>query len=118
MERVKRQTEAEEPKLKPPQLSKHEAWRRGTLKQKTICRVKGYLSYRFEKVSDPYMLEQRWYLIGAVFVAYMGIYKDWMRAGQFCVYINSRQGSTGTWFKDEDDAHEFIKAELERDAPT
>lgn len=113
MERPSRK--AEPPAPKPPRFTPLEYHRRGTLKPNVVVKPKAELRYRRESSDDPYKAESRWYLMGAVFVAYMDVWKDYYRAGNYCVYINSRQGNTGEWFKTEAEAHNFIRKELERE---
>jgi len=101
--------------MEAPQVAQaHKGWPHGKLEQKSCASFDVDLRYR-SRTSDADMHEVRWYMIGALHIAYMQIFtKETHANGNYCVFINSIQGNGGSWFKSEKEAHTFIQSELQR----
>lgn len=86
----------------------------GKLRNKTVARAKSRLRYRYAE--GHYCEQIRWYFLGAVCVAVVQVHKHGANFhGNYTVFINSRGGNAGMWFKEEEHVHDFIVEELERE---
>lgn len=104
--RAKRRHQEHEPEERTP---------RG-MKFHKVKRLNATLSYRkFTNKNDE---EVRWYVLGAIKIAFVHIYKESsMRSGNVQVSMNSRIGNGGDWFDSVQEAKAFIINELKR-SPT
>lgn len=73
------------------------------------------LRVRRERTSDPYMVEQRWYYVQAVPVAYAQQYREgYYRDGDYLLFLGSHVGNSGQWFRTDADLLAFLVSELTR----
>lgn len=79
-----------------------------------VGKLDSTLRWRIQSKGGIGAKEFRWYFVGSVQVCAMRVSVPGMPWGNYVVFINSRAGNAGIGFKTEDEAHNFIIAELTR----
>lgn len=89
------------------------------LRHHKVKRLNCILTYRKWMTGNNEFEQKRWYVLGAVKVAFMHIHaKGTMKSGNVQVFMNSRLGNGGDWFDSVQLGKAFIISELKKDPTT